>query len=398
MKLLLGILLLAVSAQFAFAIFGFTGLKRHEKYRLNKEPPIESSVKFADEVDELYIEQRLDHFNLQENRTWPMRYYANRNYLEEGGPIFIYVGGEWEISEGWVRGGHIHDMCRDLSGIIFYTEHRYYGRSRPTEDLTNENIVYLSVDQALADLAHFIVQMKIIHPKVRNSGVILVGASYSATMVTWFMQKYPHLVTGGWSSSAPLEAKVDFVEYKETVSQSLEIVGGSECTARIRKAFVELENLVSEGDTETIQRLFHMCHPFDIESKLDVWSFFSDVAGPFSGIVQYHREGDIEEECELLMNTTGSTDLEALATWWFGDLSNLPENYCYNHLYNYWIEYFNGTTWDSRAARSEFRQWYYQTCSEFGWYQSSGSDDILFGSSFPVDLSIRLCHDIYFGM
>lgn len=44
------------------------------------------------------------------------------------------------------------------------------------------------------------------------------------------------------------------------------------------------------------------------------------------------------------------------------------------------------------------RQWFYQTCSEFGWYQSSGSPNSIFGTSFPVELSATLCNDIYDGM
>lgn len=41
------------------------------------------------------------------------------------------------------------------------------------------------------------------------------------------------------------------------------------------------------------------------------------------------------------------------------------------------------------------RQWIYQTCSEYGWYQTSGSKNQPFGSSFPIDLYYRLCADIY---
>lgn len=69
---------------------------------------------------------------------------------------------------------------------------------------------WLSVDQALADLASFINFIKVEIPSLTNSKVILVGASYSAMMVTWMRQKYPHLIAGSWASSAPLLAKVDY--------------------------------------------------------------------------------------------------------------------------------------------------------------------------------------------
>lgn len=61
-----------------------------------------------------------------------MRYFSNNAYHVFGGPMFIFVGGEWPISYGWVVGGAMHDMAKDMNGYIFYTEHRYYGESRPT--------------------------------------------------------------------------------------------------------------------------------------------------------------------------------------------------------------------------------------------------------------------------
>lgn len=61
-----------------------------------------------------------------------MRYFSNNEHYAPGGPLFIYLGGEWEISYGWVMGGHMYDMAKEMNGHIFYTEHRYYGRSYPT--------------------------------------------------------------------------------------------------------------------------------------------------------------------------------------------------------------------------------------------------------------------------
>ena len=198
------------------AQFSVAHIRRVKDFNLNgkikgfKEPPPPKTSEFADEVDTRWIEQRLNNFDPQDNRTWQMRYMENNLYFEEGGPIFIYVGGEWTVSQSWLQGGHMYDMAKQLNGTMFYTEHRYYGESRPTDDLSMENLRWLNVDQALADLAHFIIHIKETYPGTENSGVIMVGGSYSATMVTWFRQKYPHLVNGVWSSSAPLLAKVDF--------------------------------------------------------------------------------------------------------------------------------------------------------------------------------------------
>lgn len=79
-----------------------------------------------------YITQPQDHFDATNTNTWQMRYYSNDQYYVPGGPLFIYLGGEWEISYGWVTGGHMVDMAKEMNGHIFYTEHRYYGKSYPT--------------------------------------------------------------------------------------------------------------------------------------------------------------------------------------------------------------------------------------------------------------------------
>lgn len=84
---------------------------------------------FADE----WITQRVDNFNPSNTATWQMRYLENGAYFRAGGPILMFLGGEWTISSGSIgEGQHITDMAKEMGGMLFYTEHRYYGISRPT--------------------------------------------------------------------------------------------------------------------------------------------------------------------------------------------------------------------------------------------------------------------------
>lgn len=78
------------------------------------------------------ITQKLDHFDDSNTATWSMRYFSNSEHYVPGGPLFIYVGGEWDITWGWVTGGHMYDMAKEMNGHVFYTEHRFYGQSLPT--------------------------------------------------------------------------------------------------------------------------------------------------------------------------------------------------------------------------------------------------------------------------
>lgn len=56
----------------------------------------------------------------------------NRAHFKPGGPIFIFLGGEWTISKYDAAGGHMYDIAKEMQGIIFATEHRFYGKTFPT--------------------------------------------------------------------------------------------------------------------------------------------------------------------------------------------------------------------------------------------------------------------------
>lgn len=76
--------------------------------------------------------------------------------------------------------------------------------------MTTENLVYLSSEQALADLAEFIVNIKDKYNVPLTAKWVAFGGSYSGTLAAWLRMKYPHLVHMAVASSAPLLAKIDF--------------------------------------------------------------------------------------------------------------------------------------------------------------------------------------------
>jgi hypothetical protein len=366
------------------------------KYALHRDPLLSGDPltieNEEDDVETLWITQPLNHFDSQDHRTFQMRYMKNDQYLVDGGPIFIYVGGEWTITSGTLRAGHVHDMTRELNGTFFYTEHRYYGETHPTEDLSIENIRYLNVDQALADLAHFIVEIKASNPMLTNSGVILVGGSYSASMVTWFMQKYPHLANGAWASSAPLLAKVDFTEYKEIVDFAIQKVGGSKCAKRIENGFKQLEKWVEEGNAPAIEEAMLLCESIDLSNKFDVNMFFSIIAEEWSGIVQYHKEHlqDIQKQCEIMTENDEQNDAINLGNWFFHEYFERGDfDVCFDYKFDTMMKMLKNTSYGGI-----WRQWMYQSCAEYGWFQTSGNDT-MFGTSFPLGIDLEFCREAY---
>lgn len=82
--------------------------------------------------------------------------------------------------------------------------------TRVFRDLSVKNMQFLSSQQALADLAYFIDTMNLRLKLNKKVKWIVFGGSYPGSLAAWLRMKYPHLVYGAVSSSAPLLAKVDF--------------------------------------------------------------------------------------------------------------------------------------------------------------------------------------------
>ena|SRR5690349_1869150 len=94
MKFVFGIVLIATLAELSLATTILTqqDLPLFKKYDI-REPPFDKNAKLADAVVETkWITQRLDHFDSLDARRWNMRYMQNIDYLQPGGPIFIYIG------------------------------------------------------------------------------------------------------------------------------------------------------------------------------------------------------------------------------------------------------------------------------------------------------------------
>ncbi|XP_022216374.1 putative serine protease K12H4.7 [Drosophila obscura] len=352
---------------------------------LNRGPPKQTVLKRVN-VQEKWITQQLDNFDDANTETYEMRYLLNDEFQEEGSPIFIYLGGEWEIEPSMISAGHWYDLAAEHKGVLVYTEHRYYGESVPTATMSTENLKYLHVKQALADVAAFIKFFKAEHPQLANSKVLLAGGSYSATMVVWFKRQYPDLVEGGWASSAPLLAKVAFTEYKEVVGQAFLQLGGQKCYDRIQNGIAELESMFDNKRGAEARAMLRLCNSFDDKNDLDMWSLFGSISNAFSGTAQYQRAGDIEYYCNYLLSfSDDATAIANFAYWAWG----MPS--CIDATYSSTVEYYLWAVNNFDAGRP----WYYQTCNEYGWYQTSGSRNQPFGTKFPTALYTTLCADVF---
>ncbi|EGC33840.1 hypothetical protein DICPUDRAFT_154024 [Dictyostelium purpureum] len=141
-----------------------------------------------------WFTQNVDHFNIVNTDTFQQRYLINDQYYDGTGPVFIMINGEGPMGLDTVTGLQFVVWAKQLNALIVSLEHRYYGASFVTSDLSLDNLQFLNSQQALADNAVFreFIAQKYNIPSTTKW--VSFGGSYSGALTSWFRIKYPHLV------------------------------------------------------------------------------------------------------------------------------------------------------------------------------------------------------------
>lgn len=262
--------------------------------------------------------------------------------------------------------------------------------------------MHLSSEQALADLANFITYINSRYNlSADTTKWIAFGGSYPGSLAAWLRQKYPHLVHGAVSSSGPLLAKADFREYYEVVRDSLAAYNPA-CVDAVAKSISQVEIMMrhmigQRGLTEK----FQLCDPLEksIGNAKDIASLFETLASMFAGVVQYNKDYrehaaiTIDDVCDIMLNQTIGPQVTRLAEV-NRQLLVQQKQTCLDYVYAKQIADVRNVSWEAEAAQGA-RQWTYQTCTEFGFYQTSDAKQLLFGDRFAVDFFYDQCVDIY---
>jgi len=146
---------------------------------------------------------------------------------------------------------------------------------------------YLSVPQAMADVANLIRFLKANTTYFGDSKVFLVGGSYSGFMVPWFAKLYPNLFDLGWGSSAPFQFKTDLKEFYSKVFELVQNIGGKKCHDQIVEGLKDLKaDLNSHNTTKLIE--MNICG-FDHTNNVHVINLFERLTNVVGSLVQYGK-------------------------------------------------------------------------------------------------------------
>ena len=277
--------------------------------------------------------------------------------------------------------------------LLVNVEHRFYGDSYPTADSSTANLRFLSSEQALADLARLISFLKDEY-ETPASKVVTFGGSYPGDLSAWFRLKYSSIAVGAVASSAPLHAVLDMSSYMDVVaSATVELTGDTKCNEALAAAAAHVASLAAGGigsaGMQQLEKDFNTCSP--IASELDLSVLLSDLMGNIQGVVQYNNPNSPVNVVTICAALTAPGDSYAN----FVALSATFHSTCEDASWADSIAILADVAPNGNAARS----WTYQTCAEFGYYQTTNSPNQPFHAWTQLNLgfSREICRAAFDG-
>lgn len=189
-----------------------------------------------------------------------------------------------------------------------------------------------------------------------------------------------------------------FTEYYRVVHKALNHYS-SECATVMQYAVKQTNENIA-----TVQKSFGLCDKIKKTNHEDVANFFETIASNIAGVVQFNNVNRFGKWHNLQKLTIDWLCTEMVKSpkapmFTLGEVTKLiqrkkREN-CLDHKYNDLIETLSSTSWGNSSCSSGMRQWTYQTCTEFGFFQSSSDPLSIFGDKFPVNFYIKQCQDIF---
>ena len=337
--------------------------------------------KINDVPEEIWFESKVDNFNSADSRTFKQRCLVNSSAWKanSGAPIFFYTGNEGPIEEFYDNTGFVFDNAPEFGALVVFCEHRYYGKTLPfstvNETFTRENIGYLSIEQALADYAMLMPQIKEKYGATDKSYVISFGGSYGGMLTAWFRLKYPNVVDAGLAASAPLGFAVGAngkPNFFDAVTNDVDAVD-ERCPGFVRNAFSEILDLAkTESGLQTITTQMRLCKPLtaDRVNHLILWA---RNAFTTLGMMDYPYPTNflcplpafpIDASCKAILNGAADNDVLTGLTDAAGLVYNQSSNGKVQTCFDIESEYIECADQTGCGVDYNSWAWDYQACTE----------------------------------
>jgi len=325
-----------------------------------------------------FFDNRIDHFNLTSTDTFKQKYWHIDDYFDkEKGAAILYVQGEAPGNIVGDRGIPL-DLAKELKAKLFALQHRFYGTSQPCKDWSLECLRLLNHHQAMADMANFI-ENKTREMGDPNRKWLVIGGSYAGALVAWFKSKYPHLATVTYSSSGVVNIISDFRNYMHQIEKDLQ--KDPRCYTAVSDLNVYASNVMQQGSEEEKMKLKSAMGASMLDD-LDFLMYFTDM---YVGEIQYSTRKRICQKIIKIVDEEKNMLKRAELYAQLGrSIGNTPEDYTLHKERDIRID-----------VTSSSRQWMYQVCTSYGWFQTGDTNNPMRGPRLNIDYWKKACKIIF---
>ncbi|KAK2624620.1 hypothetical protein QTJ16_005813 [Diplocarpon rosae] len=386
-----------------------------------KFPPFRMSVP----VDHFHNDSRYEPHSDEMFDLW---YWIDYSYYQPGAPVFLFQAGE-NLEGGQsdiLEKGMLHDLKAATGGMLVVLEHRYYGNSIPTKDLSTQNLRFLSTEQAVADMAYFAKNIKyagLESQKLTAADVpyIVYGAGYGGTLAAIARKIYPDVFWASIASSAIVEPIADMWSYYEPIR----VYADQKCIAYQQKVVNMIDNILLRGKNPAITArlkgafgLASLTHEDDfahIATAMGVTSWqrrnwapdqhdpdFDEFCGNITSSHVLHENTKRLRGTVADLITAGGygSEVGQLSTPlmnWIGWMANFLQR-CRDSLDNCYSLH-DRPLYQLHDLEQIWRPWFYQVCTEWGLWTTGASYPQgqlpLISRVIDLDYSSQICKHAY---
>lgn len=258
-------------------------------------------------------------------------------------------------------------------------EHRFYGESIPNGNVNTDNLKYLTVEQALADLSGFTDYYKTQVTESASVPWFVFGGSYPGALSSWYRAAYPDQSVGSLSSSGVVNCIIDYYGFDQSVSAA----AGNECADQIKHIQSAFQRTI-EGSTGGLEYALSL---FNCEKDMSATDFYYMIADSWSMTIQYSSKTAF---CTALDKVNAdSTDEEVMKN--FADYSNTywGESFCAGGFYNT-KQLADPARWETNS-----RSWRYQTCAQVSYFNTAPKTGSLRAEAVNMDYHLKQCEEVF---
>lgn len=308
--------------------------------------------------------------------------------------------------------GILQILSNATGGMSVILEHRYYGASYVTKDLSTDNLRWLNNKESLEDSAEFIRSFPVpkdVKKKLKNKDTfdpsctpyIYYGGSYAGARAAFMRTEYPDLVWGGIGSSGVTHAQVYYPEYFDPIIT----YGEESCIKAMEESIASVDELLDHsGETNAALKKL-----FGLEALGDT---------DFAGVLQYPTGGwqgqnwdpavgttDWADWCRALTTPRANADASVAGMSVPGSLLNYADYVrdevikpsCPSGDIQSCFGEGSDEEYRNTSLSQTWRLWQWQVCTQWGYFQVApkpGKRTIV-SRKITLDSAHKICKQAY---